>query len=146
MNISFHEVTQHQSDFLNYVRTENIEALRNMKSLGKIISPQRMYREAFYIALHQNLLKSMEHLLKHPHFYHQLMYNEGVIDASISENESMFDLLYPLSDRIEVHRMMREDGLDIEKHNSMEAHRLQKLIANSISENDGTPKQRVFKI
>lgn len=148
MDIGFNDIQKHHDLFMEHVRSENVEGLRAWKNLGPV-SPQKIYRNAFAIAVQDNLLKSMTYLLEHPHFYNKDIYNKGLaMVCLVSQSQHMFDMLYPLSDPHEVMRMLVDDwGCDQWKMLSerMESERLQSALYNAVG-NDKEPSQRVLKI
>lgn len=149
MNIDFGAALRCQENFLEYIRTENTQALRAWKNLGPV-SPQKIYREAFYTAVHDDLVQSLLYLLDYPHFYNQSMYNDGVIAVCLfTHSQDIFDLLYPLCDADTVRRTLLEDGGGeqwIFMHEQMERKRLHALISNAVSDADTHTTQRVLKI
>lgn len=149
MNIDFGAVLKHNEDFLEHICTENTHALRAWKNLGPV-SPQKIYREAFYTAVHSNLVNSMSYLLENPHFYNQKMYNEGMVAVCLfTHSQEMFDLLYPLIDADEVQRMLVEDGGSDQwtlMNERKESERLHTVISDSVSDNELNCPSRALKI
>lgn len=151
MNIGFQDILTHHANFLAYVCEENIDALRGWKNLGPV-SPQKVYRDAFHIAVRDNLLESMTYLLEHPHFYTPQIYNNAIVTVCVfTHSQEMFNMLYPLSNPKDVERSLIEDGghehwtLLQQRMEQMESERLQHTISNAVG-NDKVRCARVLKI
>lgn len=151
MSINFTDVLTNHTDFIAYVCEENIDALRCWKNLGPV-SPQKIYRDAFHIAVRDNLMDSMTYLLEHPHFYTPQMYNNAIATVCLfTHSQEMFNMLYPLSNIQEVQRILIEEGGH--EHwtrlqqcmEQMESERLQTTISHAVG-NDNAPPTRMLKI
>ena len=142
MNIGFHDIQKHHNLFMEHVRCENVEGLRAWKNLGPV-SPQKTYRDAFHIAVRDNLLDSMAY------FYNTDMYNNAIAAVCLfTQSQEMFNMLYPLSTPHEVERLLIEDGGHehwTRLQQRMECERLQSALYNAVG-NDKEPSQRVLKI
>lgn len=151
MHIGFHDIQQHHDLFMEHVRCENVDGLRAWKNLGPV-PPQKTYRDAFHIAVRDNLLDTMAYLLERPHFYNTHMYNNAIAAVCLfTQSQDMFNMLYPLSNPHDVERILIEDGGHEhwtrlqQRMEQMECERLQSTIYNAVGDDKG-PSQRVFKI
>lgn len=151
MNIDFKGVVTNHANFIEYVCAQNMDALRSWKNLGPV-SPQKIYRDAFHIAVRDNLLDAMAYLLERPHFYNTEMYNSAVATVCLfTQSQDMFNMLYPLSNIQEVQRILIEEGghehwtVLQHRREQMESERLHTRIYNAVG-SDRTPSHRVLKI